>query len=116
MIKYLNHLHINYSDTFPCALLLDCYRAHRTDDVKEEVRKLGIKLIYVPSNGTGKYQPLDRRIFWILKSKLRSLAKSEIFSVDDLFASITNHLILAWDQITKFEVSLRIFSDNSFFN
>lgn len=100
MIQYLNHLHFKYADTFPCALLLDCYKAHRTTRVKQEAQKLGIKLVYVPANGTGKYQPLDRRVFGIVKAKLRSLAKSKIFSDEERFSVITGHLMTAWDQIT----------------
>ena len=101
MVKYLYHLHEKFAETYPCALILDCYRAHRTDLVKDVARNLGIKLIYVPANGTGKYQPLDRRIFGILKAKLRSLAKSNIYADEERFATITNHLVLAWNQITQ---------------
>lgn len=99
MIRYLRHLHTNLADTFECALVLDCFRAHCTDAVKEEAKRLGIKLIFVPANGTGKYQPLDRGIFGIVKSKLRSLAKSKIFSDEERYAVITGHLITAWNQI-----------------
>ena len=44
---------------------------------------------------------MDRRIFGIIKSKLRSFAKSSIYSGDDRFATITNKLVKAWSDITK---------------
>lgn len=82
MLRYLEHLHqLNKHE--PCALVLDVYPAHRTPNVKEVAKTLDITLIYVPANGKGLYQPLDRRLFGIIKSKLRSLAKSKIFSGKD---------------------------------
>lgn len=98
MEDYLDVLH-SWAGTFPCALLLDCYSAHRTKEIKKLAKAKKIELIFVPANGTGLYQPLDRRIFGILKSKLRSYAKSRIYSGDDRFATVTNQLVKAWDEI-----------------
>ena len=101
MIKYLNWLHDNYTMDKPCALVLDCYKAHRTDAVKDEAKKLDIELIYVPACGTIIYQPLDRRIFGILKVHLRSLAGSKIFCDTIRYQTITNHLLIAWARISS---------------
>ena len=92
MIRYLNHLH-RYNKGKSYALVLDVYPAHRTLNVKEAARALDITLIYVPANGTGIYQPLDRRLFGIIKSKLRSLAKLKIFSGKDRYNIIYQHLL-----------------------
>ena len=48
-------------------LILDVFEAHRDDSVKELAEDLGIQLIYVPACGTGEFQPLDRRLFGIVK-------------------------------------------------
>ena len=50
------------------ALVLDKYTTHHK--VEPLFAHLGIVFIYVPANGTGKYQPLDRTIFGILKKQL----------------------------------------------
>lgn len=100
MIQYLNWLHDNVSLGKPCALVLDCYKAHRTDAVKEEADNLGIELIFVPACGTSIYQPLDRRIFGILKAHLRSLAGSRIFYDTERYQTITNHLLIGWSRIS----------------
>lgn len=100
MIQYLNWLHTECADRKPCALVLDCYKAHRTDAVKEVAKDLGIELIYVPACGTSIYQPLDRRIFGILKAHLRSLAGSRIFYGTQRYETITNHLLIAWARIS----------------
>jgi len=56
----------------PFALIVDCFKAHLNDEVKELAKELKIELIIVPACGTGLYQPLDRKIFGIVKAKLRA--------------------------------------------
>ena len=67
--EYLNIL-VEWCEP-PLALVLDAYASHRSKEVKEHAKSLGIDLIYVPASGTGEYQPLDRKIFGILKGKLK---------------------------------------------
>ena len=40
-------------------LILDVFRAHRTEDVLDELRSSGFVLEFVPANCTGELQPLD---------------------------------------------------------
>ena len=84
-----------------CALILDRYKAHLTSKVKNEAKRCNIKLIYIPTSGTDEYQPLDRRVFGILKSmgqssfddflwdNFRGLTKSE---AADMFVSCWKRL------------------------
>ena len=53
------------------ALVLDVFRAHKKQSVLAEANRLNIKLIFVPSCGTGVDKSLYRKIFGIVKSKLR---------------------------------------------
>lgn len=71
VLKYLKHLHKNWSKGQPCALLMDCYKAHHTLKVIKLVDELNIQLIFITANGTYIYQLLDRRVFGIVKLKLR---------------------------------------------
>jgi len=57
----------------PFHLLLDCYSAHRTMDVKAFAVQLGITLHCIPAGGTDQFQPLDLLIFGALKSTARRL-------------------------------------------
>lgn len=68
MKRYLAWLS-NIMRNQPFALVLDVYTTHIDNDVKQRVRELDIELIYVPVNGTGLYQPLDRKIFGVVKKK-----------------------------------------------
>lgn len=78
-MRYLKHLHDNWSKGQLCALIIDCYKVHHTLKVIKMADELNIQLIFVLANGTSIYQPLDKRIFGIVKSKLRSFAQSDIY-------------------------------------
>lgn len=101
MLRYLEYFHVNIAKHQPCALVLDCYKAHHTLAVIKRASELNIQLIFVPANGTSLYQPLDRKIFGIVKTKLRSLARSNSFSGPERFKIITEHLIQAWSEVTE---------------
>ena len=73
-IHYLKYVLRNLAKNHPCALILDFYPAHRTKKVIETAGHFKIELIYVPAKGTGIFQPLDNKIYGILKSKLRATA------------------------------------------
>ena len=83
MIRYINWL-INQMHNEPFALALDIYSAHITHDVKKHAADNNVELIYVPANGTGTYQPLDRTIFGIVKKKLISKEMHDPIQYDNL--------------------------------
>jgi hypothetical protein len=70
MIQYIQFL-AELCKFEPFMLVLDVYKAHRTDKLKERAKELNIELLFVPAGGTSLYQPLDRRIFGELKSRAR---------------------------------------------
>ncbi|OHT02603.1 hypothetical protein TRFO_25776 [Tritrichomonas foetus] len=55
----------------PFCLVLDVYKAHRTEKVMNKAKSMNIVLIFVPGNGTHIYQPLDIAVYGILKAILR---------------------------------------------
>ena len=108
MIRYLTWLYALMGNE-PFALVLDIYRAHITDDVSKFAEDHGIKLIYVPANGTGQYQPLDRRIFGIIKKQLEEKDEDEDEDEDDVesltrsekFKSVHHKLIKIWKGLSN---------------
>lgn len=72
MIEYLRLLR-KWKGEDKCVLLCDRYRSHITKAVQEEAQKNNIELIFIPTSGTEKYQPLDIRVFGILKSIASSM-------------------------------------------
>lgn len=92
MLHYLQYLHDNYAP-HGYALILDCLPAHRTLAVIQKANELQIELIFVPANGIGLYNPLDRKIFCILKAKLRSLTGCEALSGKNRHRIITRNLM-----------------------
>lgn len=75
----MKYVHKNLAHNNQCALILDVHPSHRTQKVTETAGRLKIELIYVPANGTGIFQPLDNKIYGILKSKLRAAANTKYF-------------------------------------
>jgi hypothetical protein len=50
-------------------LVVDQYPSHFTPEAELKASQLNIHMIPIPSGGTGKYQPMDLRIFGIMKTK-----------------------------------------------
>lgn len=57
-------------------------------------------MIFVPANRTSDFQPLDRRIFGIMKSKLRSLAGIHIYCEKKKYELIAKDLMKSWEEIS----------------
>lgn len=98
MIKYLRWLSQQMNGQ-KFALILDVFRAHKKQAVLEEAAKLNIKLIFVPSCGTGVYQPLDRKIFGIVKAKLRK-ESCNVKSDENRFRKIHSLMCTIWEEIS----------------
>ena len=89
----------------PFALVLDIYTTHIPETVKSFAESLNIELIYVPANGTGLFQPLDRRIFGILKQRvknrvLHSDGFDEVEKHKELYGKMHQLLCEIWQSIS----------------
>jgi hypothetical protein len=72
MLKYLSWLHEVFNG-HPCGLVMDSFPAHYRPQVRYKPRSLAIEIIPVPRGLIGKYQPLDRRPFGVLKRESQRL-------------------------------------------
>ena len=85
-------------------LLVDQYPTHFTEDAKVAAQKMNIILIPIPKGGTDRYQPLDRRIFGIMKS-MGAAMWSEIYDQNPgikLDKRLGARLALeCWEKISK---------------
>jgi len=68
----------------PLALVLYVYSTHVPPPIRAVAEEKNIDLVYVPASGTGEYQPLDRKIFRIVKNQLfkRNLHDFDNFNVE----------------------------------
>lgn len=71
--EYLMHIREHFADEKTIHLILDVYKAHLTDDVREIANTLNIVLHFIPAGMTDVYQPLDISIFGPFKSISRKL-------------------------------------------
>jgi hypothetical protein len=63
---------------------MDQDRTQTTEAVAVKAEAFGIELIWIPKGATGKYQPLDKRVFGALKSKGRAKWRHEFAEHDGM--------------------------------
>ena len=102
MKQYLNWLSKEMGNE-PFALIIDCFKAHIDQTVKDLATKLQITLTIVPACGTGLYQPSTAK--WIVKAKLR--AEERVYGIvrdegqiQDRYRLVLNALKNAWEAIS----------------
>ena len=112
VMEFYLHCFSKWMNEKPCALVLDRYASHVSENTKAVANNLGITLIYIPTSATDVYQPLDKRIFGIMKSMASSQYDDKVFDQNqayskseaaDLFISLwkklSHHSILsAWEE------------------
>jgi hypothetical protein len=100
---YLVHLR-EYMGVGPIHLVLDCYTAHNTGRIRKVAEQLGITLHYIPPGLTDELQPLDRKMFGVLKAKAKALFRRRLH--DDPSAKRTKRdgvadMIRAWENLSN---------------
>lgn len=106
MIRYLKWLK-EFKKGYILHVLWDLYASHKSEIVKSTAKDLEIGLSFIPAGQTDEWQPLDRRIFGILKSQACSQFDNQMISKNlDTFDLIDAIVILinCWSQITQSEV------------
>jgi hypothetical protein len=100
---YLRLLKRDFPGDEPIYLILDCYAVHRSQEVREYARQLGIIMKFIPAGMTDSLQPLDRAVFGTLKGIARRLFRMEV--TDSLCPQLTTQLaaqflVRAWEQVS----------------
>ena len=103
IIQYLQNIsnHFNGEEVH---LLLDVYKAHRTDNVKAIAKALNIHLYYIPPGCTDLVQPLDVKVFGALKAKARALFRKRYEAAQSPHVTskdAVQNLIRAWEGISN---------------
>ena len=82
------------------------HSSHRAENVKTVAANLEIGLTFIPAGQTDEWQPLDRRIFGILKKRASSMFDNLMITKNsDSFDIVDAVVILArWSQITQQEI------------
>jgi hypothetical protein len=67
------HLRHEFFPDGPIWLISDAYSAHRSAEIREMARLSGIDLVFIPPGCTDRLQPLDGRVFGVLKVYARQI-------------------------------------------
>ena len=71
--QFLSDIKSHYEYNKEIHDILDLYKAHNNDEIKEAAATLGITLHFIPAGFTDKFQPLDAMIFAIIKAYIRHM-------------------------------------------
>jgi hypothetical protein len=84
-------------------VFLDTFSAHRSPITKSIADLFHIQLEFIPPGCTDVLQPLDRRVFGVLKAHARQLGRThyhETQGAKTTRAMMAENLLSAWDRIT----------------
>ena len=86
-----------------CVLILDRYSSHMSEPVLEEAEKLKIKLIFIPTSATDKFQPLDLRVFGALKSSASSFFNDHVYKTGKSYtqAEAADLFVSCWKKLGR---------------
>jgi hypothetical protein len=103
MCEYFTYLKEQHYPEGRLVIVLDTYSAHRAEIVKNAARGLGFKLKFIPPGCTDRLQPLDRRVFGVMKSYGRQQWRRNYHANEGgktTRAQMAQNLVEAWDRIT----------------
>jgi hypothetical protein len=87
----------------PLVLMLGTYPVHRTQIVRTTAEQWGIELLFIPPGCTDRLQPLDRKIFGVLKGYARQLWRQQYHATHGgktTRSRMASNLMEAWDRIS----------------
>ena len=106
MIRYIQFLK-NIKNGYTFHILWDLHASHKAEDVKSKAAELEVGLTFIPAGQTDEWQPLDRRIFGILKSRARAMFDEQMISKNSEEFDMIDALVIllqSWSLITEGEI------------
>ena len=102
-------------------LVLDSFRAHTTDTVKETLETMNIKAPIIPGGCTSKVQPLDvclnKPFKQLLRASWTQYLKQAVSSAQDgckvktaTRQEVTNWIVRAWEAMRRKRELIKVFS------
>jgi hypothetical protein len=70
-------LKMEFPEGGPVYLILNCSSVHRSQEIREHARRLGIVMKFIPAGMTDSLQTFDRAILGMLKGIARRLFRIE---------------------------------------
>lgn len=98
--EYLNYIKSLFEDDDEIHIILDIYSAHRSLETKEAAEALGIKLHFIPAGYTDMYQPLDVKIFAIIKAYIKHILRTYLREGKQMTKKdACRMMIAAWEKL-----------------
>jgi hypothetical protein len=104
MCRYFARLRQELYRERPLIFIREASIAHRSSEVQPTARVWEIQLVFIPPGCIDRLQPLDRRVFGVLKSYLRYLSRKQYHAsggAKTTRAMRAANLSQAWRKITE---------------
>ena len=104
--EYLKKLREHFGDNETIHLVLDCYKTHKSELTRNLAKNLNISLHFIPPGMTDEFQPLDRKIFGIVKAHAKKFYRKRVKNgIGNITKSgACQDMIQAWDLIKESSV------------
>ena len=115
---YLHKLRQHFNDDEPLHLIMDLYPSHMTKQVLDDAKDLNIILHIIPAGMTDFYQPLDRKVFGVVKAKARKFFRqrhSKESHIKGTKLEACQDMIAAWEGVARTVISSawEIYTENA---
>ncbi len=105
-IQYITGIrnHYGWDDKNTIHIILDLFKAHVTDKVKDAAKSLNIALHLIPAGMTDELQPLDKKIFGPLKTFARKLFHQRYQNSPEerrTKRDACQDMVRAWEKVTS---------------
>jgi hypothetical protein len=102
MACYFRYLRTELFPEGPILLILDADSAHRAQIARDAARLFNVDLLFIPPGCTDRVQPLDRKVFGVLKAYARQMwrrAYHEMAGAKITKPQMAQHLVTAWSRV-----------------
>ena len=98
---YLKKLREHFKNDEPIHLILDCYKTHKSEVTRDLAKILNISLHFIPPGMTDAFQPLDRKIFGIVKAHAKRLYRQRVKASNGIITKkdACQDMISSWNMI-----------------
>ncbi len=104
MLWYLKEVVHKHTKNSPCALIMDNYAVHVTDEARQLAERLHIRLIEMPPNMTKYLQPLDVGVFGPLQKMMNGRWKKS----DDTLHAFIQCLLVCQERLFAVPLSKQL--------
>ena len=97
---FLNYIKSEFDENEEVHIILDTFSAHKAEEIIDSAKELGLVLHFIPPGLTDLYQPLDVKIFAIIKAYLKHMLRTYLRDDREMSKKeACKCMIAAWEKL-----------------